>query len=276
VSSGEAELPLATGAQQIKQREFATVRRGYDPDQVRAYLGAVGSHVEEIERALAEAMSRIAELEAAPRSPEGDPYERLSQRFAGVLASADSEAAQVVEQARDEAQRIRAEAQARAEDLRDESSRSLTAAREESDRMLESLSQRREAMLRQLHDMQSRLLSVADDLEVAIQPEPDAGAPPRPPEVVVTPELQPATAEASAEGASGSAGDEAHGTVRAHPASSAAAPVTRSVGTERAPSPPVEVGLAALFEEPPADEVDLPDLSDIDLDLDLGEDPGTR
>ena len=37
--------------------------------------------------------------------------------------------------------------------------------------MLASLAERREAMLRQLHDMQSRLLSVADELEVAIQPD---------------------------------------------------------------------------------------------------------
>jgi cell division initiation protein len=170
VSSGEAGPPLVASGEQIRQREFATVRRGYDPEQVRAYLTALAVHVESLERALADARARVSQLQSSPPAP--DAYEELSKRFAGVLATADAQAEQVVDQARADAERIKAEAQARAEEVRIRSSRSLIAAQEESDRMLENLAQRREAMLRQLHDMQSRLLSVADDLEVAIQPPP--------------------------------------------------------------------------------------------------------
>jgi cell division initiation protein len=234
---------------QIRQREFATVRRGYDPEQVRAYLTALAVHVESLERALADARARGARLESAPPAP--DAYEELSKRFAGVLATADAQAEQVVDQARAEAERIKAEAQARAEEVRIRSSRSLIAAQEESDRMLENLAQRREAMLRQLHDMQSRLLSVADDLEVAIQPTPQPAPPP---------------------------GDEASPPPRPAQAPASSAPAAAvSPASQPAPvddlwvsTPASDGDLAGLFDDPAADEPDLPDLRD--LDLDLGED----
>jgi len=36
--TNDLDLPLLPSAEQIRRREFATVRRGYDPDQVREYL----------------------------------------------------------------------------------------------------------------------------------------------------------------------------------------------------------------------------------------------
>ena len=39
----DLDLPLLPSAEQIHRREFATVRRGYDPDQVREYLQGVAS-----------------------------------------------------------------------------------------------------------------------------------------------------------------------------------------------------------------------------------------
>jgi DivIVA domain-containing protein len=172
-----AEPPAVDGGEQIRQREFATVRRGYDPAQVRSYLALVSNHVDALERSLADARRRVAALEAeleaasnAAVEPAIDPYEQISKRFANVLVTADSEAAHVVEQARAEAEQIKAEARARAEEARMRASQSTIAAREESDRMLANLAERRAAMLNQLHEMQSRLLSVAEDLEVAIEP----------------------------------------------------------------------------------------------------------
>ncbi len=241
MSSGEAGPPLVSSGEQIRQREFATVRRGYDPEQVRAYLTALAVHVESLERALADARARVAQLQSSP--PASDAYEELSKRFAGVLATADAQAEQVVDQARADAERIKAEAQARAEEVRIRSSRSLIAAQEESDRMLENLAQRREAMLRQLHDMQSRLLSVADDLEVAIQP----AASPQPP------------AHSSLEPPA----------VAQEPAS--AAPSSQPAPVEdlwvSTPASGADSGLAGLFDDAAADEPDLPDLRDLDLDL---------
>lgn len=267
MSTGETELPLVASGEQIRQWEFATVRRGYDPNQVRAYLVALAAHVEALERSLADARGRIAELEtapAAPAEPADVAYERLSKRFAGVLATADTEAEQIVEQARDEAARIKAEAQARAEEVRIRSSQSLVAAQQESDRMLANLSERREAMLRQLHEMQSRLLSVADDLEVAIQP--SSTPPPEPlvssADAMATPVAEPAEPPADPGSSPSSPGPRGEAT---------SLPIEELwVATESSPARS-DSGLARLFDEPASDEAefpDLPDLSDLDLDLD--------
>ena len=170
MSTEDAEASLAAGGEQVRQREFATVRRGYDPTQVRAYLELIATRVEALERSLEEARARAAEVEAGTEPSTSDAYEQLSQRFAGVLVSADSEAAHIVEQARAEAEQIKVQARARAEEARIRGVQAKISAQEESDRMLASLAERRAAMLAQLHEMQSRLLSVAEDLEVAIEP----------------------------------------------------------------------------------------------------------
>lgn len=198
-----AESPVVDGGEKIRQREFATVRRGYDPAQVRSYLALVSNHVDALERSLIDARGRVVELEAELKAaeeaaeaaravvappPSTDPYEELSKRFASMLVTADSEATHVVEQARTEAEHIKAEAKARAEEARMRSSQSLIAAQAESDRMLASLAERRADMLNQLHEMQSRLLSVAEDLEVAIEP---SGQSPRP----ATPPVLPSSDE---------------------------------------------------------------------------------
>lgn len=250
MSTGESGFPLVASGELIRQREFATVRRGYDPDQVHAFLMSIAAHVEALERGLADARARIQELEASPPPQAPDPYERLSKRFAGVLATADTEAEEIVGQARAEAARIKGEAQARAEELRLQSSHSLIAAQEESDRMLANLAKRREAMLRQLHEMQSRLLSVADDLEGAILPSSEPSGD----------EAEPPPPRASSPGSSSAP--------RPLPAPTAdpgpGAPVEEPWPGPAEPAP--EAGLAGLFDDP--DDVDLPDLSGLDLGLD--------
>ncbi len=172
MSTGDPEVPFAASGEQVRQREFATVRRGYDPAQVRDYLAMLAAHVETLERTLADAQARLRQIEdaAPPPNADADPYEQISRRFASVLSSADIEADRVVDHARAEAERIKDEAQASAEEARIRASQALINAREESDRMLANLAERRETMLSQLHEMQSRLLAMAQDLEGKNQP----------------------------------------------------------------------------------------------------------
>lgn len=184
MSSTDLDLPLLPSAEQIRRREFATIRRGYDPDQVRDYLAQVSAQIETLERELretrlsAEASSAIT---PEPPQPEIDPYEQFAKRMAGLLATADHEAQRLVEEAsaesgrmmgeaRTEADRIRVDAQARAEEARQEGSEFLQRAQQESDRVLATLSSRREALVGQLQQMQSRLLGVASELESVIVP----------------------------------------------------------------------------------------------------------
>ena len=204
--TGDLDMPVLPSAEQIRRREFATVRRGYDPDQVRDYLFQVAMQVETLEHDLrgsakvkdrsqmtpGEALAQLAAEtqaqehaieEAAPPPPPAivapDPYGELGKRFASLIQVADHEATRVVdeakaeadrimEEARGEADRIRVDAQARAEEARHEASEALVQARREADRIIGGLADRRETLVTQMHEMQSRLLAVADELETAI------------------------------------------------------------------------------------------------------------
>jgi DivIVA domain-containing protein len=177
----DIDLPFLPSAAQIRRREFASVRRGYDPDQVRDYLAQVAEQVDNLEGQLREARLEEGGIAAAPPGPppSEDPYERLSKRLTALLAAADQEAegilaearadaARMLNEARTEADRIRVDAQAHAEEVRQESNELLEKAKDESDRVLVGLSARRQDMVQHLQDMQDRLLGVAKELEVAI------------------------------------------------------------------------------------------------------------
>jgi cell division initiation protein len=182
----EIDLPFLPSAAQIRRREFASVRRGYDPDQVRDYLAQVAGQVENLEQELRESKLRPengsrSDGSARPSdsSHPDDPYERLSKRLTTLLATADKEAegilgearadaARMLDEARSEADRIRVDAQARAEEARQQGNELLERAKQEADRVLLGLSERRETLVQHLQDMQTRLVGVAKELEVAI------------------------------------------------------------------------------------------------------------
>ena len=199
----DLDLPLLPSAEQIRRREFATVRRGYDPDQVREYLQGVAGQVETLERELREqrkatpspspgdgvapaAPPTESTLDAATETPSPAAYEEIAKRFAGVLETADKEASaavaaakaeatQIVEEARSEADRIQLDAQSKAEAAKQESSDTLANAKREADTILGSLADRRESLVSQMHDMQTKLLSVAKDLEASLGDVPEEG-----------------------------------------------------------------------------------------------------
>lgn len=250
----DLDLPLLPSAEQIRRREFATIRRGYDPDQVRDYLHQVAAQVETLEREVRDAklgrakieesaggrVATAAELGAPAEAAGGDEaYDALAKRFSSLIATADreaqktladakAEATRILDEARSEADRIRVDAQARAEEARQQGSEALVRAREEADRLLSSLSQRRDSLVEQMHQMRTRLLAVAHELEAEM-------------------------------GESGGAGRTA--TVAPAP--------TFAAETERDDAP-VDPRYEDLWVSPPpsGDAVDIPDLTSIDLDVD--------
>jgi cell division initiation protein len=244
--TSDLDMPLLPSSEQIRRREFATVRRGYDPQQVRMYLTSIAQQVETLERELSQlrletdaaAARRQSAPEAAPAPTAAvDPYETLAKRFASLIEVADQEAARTIddarteasrtlEEARSEADRIKVDAQARAEEARQEGADLLERARIESDRILSGLAERREQLVGQLQEMRSKLIDVADGLEGSIA----IGVPDETEEPVVH--------EAAADDAA--AGDEA--------------------------DDPVDPRYDDLWIS--AGPVDLPDLAAIDLDFD--------
>jgi len=195
--TSDLDMPLLPSAEQIRRREFATVRRGYDPQQVRAYLTSIANQVGTLERELSQlrlevgsaaargGTDQLSPAAAAPApesaaSESGDPYDALSKRFATLIEMADQEAERILEnarsesentldEARSEADRIRVDAQAHAEEARQAGTELLERARTESDRVLTGLAERRRGLVTQLEEMRSKLLTVADDLVVPIE-----------------------------------------------------------------------------------------------------------
>lgn len=180
MSATELDLPVLASADQIRRREFVTIRRGYDPDQVREFLERVALQVQQME-----GMIRDARLEAeaalrASAEPRVDPYQQLSARLTDVIRAADEAAERVrreagedaermLSEARADADRVRTDAQAKAEEARASADRALKEARDQADRTIAGLSTRRETLVDQLAQMQARLLGVAEQLESAIQ-----------------------------------------------------------------------------------------------------------
>ena len=193
--TSDLDMPLLPSAEQISRREFATVRRGYDPQQVRAYLASIATQVGTLERELSQLRLEVgsaaarseqgAERAKTPAktpaaSPPADPYESLSKRFASLIEMADqeaerildnarSDAARTIDEATSEADRIRVDAQAHAEETRQEGTDLLERAKTESDRLLSGLADRRRGLVAQLEEMRGKLIAVADDLSGPIE-----------------------------------------------------------------------------------------------------------
>ena len=188
MSATNLDLPVLVSAEQIRRREFVTIRRGYDPDQVRDYLEQLADQIGVMQSLLRDTRMKA---EAAARANEEriDPYEELARRVSGVIREADEsadkirsgareDAERVTREARADADRIRTDAQARAEEAREAAEASVHEARSAADRTIAGLATRREALVGQLASMQERLLAVARDLERTIEiGEPETDAP---------------------------------------------------------------------------------------------------
>ena len=182
MSTTNLDLPVLISAEQIRRREFVTIRRGYDPDQVRGYLEQLADQIELMRVLLRDAQAEAQSALRTTTQPRRDPYQQLGERVASVIREADQvaetikteahrDAELVTRDARAEADRVRTDAQAKAEDARSQAETALRAAREQADRTIAGLSTRRDALVDQLAAMQERLIGVARDLESAMDVE---------------------------------------------------------------------------------------------------------
>ena len=188
-TSDEDMMPPTPSAEQIRRREFATVRRGYDPGQVRIFLASVANEIELLERELSELRLEVGSTAArnepmvdtaSLRPATEDPYESLSKRFAGLIETADQEAEKILENAKaeakrtldeatSEADRIKVDAQAHAEEGRQKVADLLERATTEADRVLSTLAERRRSLTARLEEMRGKLISMAEDLAAPLE-----------------------------------------------------------------------------------------------------------
>jgi DivIVA domain-containing protein len=109
---------LSTG--DIARHSFAIVRRGYDLDEVKAYLQAVARSIEVLEQREQELRAAAAEAEeraAHPVVDEATLTASLGQHSAQILRHAHDEAAKIVLQAQEGASTLLRDAQAQANEI---------------------------------------------------------------------------------------------------------------------------------------------------------------
>ncbi|MGZ4132017.1 MAG: DivIVA domain-containing protein [Actinomycetota bacterium] len=303
--TSDLDLPLLPSAEQIRRREFATVRRGYDPDQVRDYLGQVAVQVETLEKDLRETKLRadskaalspgeqlatkVAEEDSAramqpPAPPEAaglpaapapaeDAYERLSARFATMIEAADREATKILDEAKAEAHRLLTEARTEADRIRVDAQARAEEARQQGSEELAKAKEEADRIIGSLATRRETLVTQMHDMQTKL--------------LAVAHDLDMSMSERDqAEKASSSTAVAASGSI-AQPAASGARPeATTEVKQEITPEVTPEVKKDAprgfdddlvdpryedLWASKDSDSVDIPDLATIDVDFD--EDP---
>lgn len=182
------DLTPSAGVARVRKPTFATVWRGYDPNQVLEYLGRVADHVQDLENQVRKLESEVREARrqgaASGHGSAGqDPYEAVSARVADVVRTfdheverlreeAEVEADRILAEARADAERLRIEAQGKADEVRAIAERTLRDARREAEEVVSDLTARREAVLAQLRGIRDRMLDNVGQLEATIEGEP--------------------------------------------------------------------------------------------------------
>ena len=134
---------LDTDVSNIVRRQFATARRGFDQDEVRAYLRELADLVDGLRRREAELRARAEAAEArTPRLEDIDEHrlvEMLGEETARILDAGRVASADIRRKAEESAERLIAEANEEAHRLRSENETAMQRRRGEVNVELEAL-----------------------------------------------------------------------------------------------------------------------------------------
>jgi DivIVA domain-containing protein len=201
----EFDVPVFQSADQIRRREFVATRRGYDPEQVRAYLEQIADQVQTMEQMLRTARMKVEAATGPIAAPKTDPYAQVASRVAEAIRVADESAQQMIAEAKQKADallgdaktaadRVRAEAQATADSALLQAETTVREARVRAAEAVAALVARRESILERLDGTKERLEAAARALQDIVDargavddlPSPEEVADPVLPPVVVS------------------------------------------------------------------------------------------
>jgi cell division initiation protein len=201
----EFDVPVFQSADQIRRREFVATRRGYDPEQVRAYLEQIADQVQTMEQMLRTARMKVEAATGPIAAPKTDPYAQVASRVAEAIRVADESAQQMIAEAKQKADaligdaktaadRVRAEAQATADSALLQAETTVREARVRAAEAVAALVARRESILERLDGTKERLEDAARALQAIVDargavddlPSPEEVADPVLPPVVVS------------------------------------------------------------------------------------------
>jgi DivIVA domain-containing protein len=162
----------------IEGREFFMGLRGYDREEVDAFLGQVAAELRQARAELAALRTRV---------DGGDPYGQVGIDVTAILRTADETAEAIVTNAHEEAAGIRGRAEAAAEQVRgsaeEHAARILgeaearvpaieeaaeRAGRDRAGQVVDELVTRAEEAARQRDAARARLLELSDELQLAL------------------------------------------------------------------------------------------------------------
>ncbi|HET8788883.1 MAG TPA: DivIVA domain-containing protein [Actinomycetes bacterium] len=149
---------------------FRMVRRGYDRDEVDAYIQQLRARLEEAVDLYAKTEGARAELERETRNlREGSPsFEQLGGEAAALLQEAGRSGEQLIENARRRADTIIEKAQRQAEqtraDVESEAQKALEQAREVADHIRREVEEERAALFSETEQVREFRDSLLDDL----------------------------------------------------------------------------------------------------------------
>jgi DivIVA domain-containing protein len=173
-------VPMELSPQAVAAAAFKTVKRGYDPDEVRSYLLEVSAALEASHQqatameararaAIAKLQDATQEAAAAPPSPrdDADVISRtlvLAQRTAdAAVAEAQAEAAQITERAGAEANAMRQSAAAEAQRLLAEANAEAERVKSDEQRRAEDdvarIAARRDALLADVEQLEHHVVA---------------------------------------------------------------------------------------------------------------------
>jgi DivIVA domain-containing protein len=179
VSTTDVDLIGSPVADDLYNPEFAVVLRGYDPEEVRAYVQNVATHIDGLQRQLQDANEQVEAGRRQYMAAKEAAYKQLATHMADLLHAADMEAERLKREGQEEASHatseaervsldMRREAESHAETLRREGEEMLWRAKSETERTLGGLTAKREEMLKELEATRGRLRSVMASLESTI------------------------------------------------------------------------------------------------------------
>ena len=185
MSSWEVVTLTQENMDSLREPTFSKAWRGYDPDEVSAYVKRLRGRVQVLEHNAADFESELEQakkrLEGADAAAPEESFEPIAERLTVVLQAFDddmqrlrkearAEADELVATAKADADRIRVDAQANAEALRAEAQRDAEEAREQARELLSGLESRRSTLLEEIRTLKDRMLEAAR----AMIPAPDA------------------------------------------------------------------------------------------------------
>lgn len=158
---------MADNEREIETMNFTVGLRGYDRDEVDAYLSKLAEEMRELRKGAEGAPTPVAEPAAPPKATETptDLYKRVGEETSKILLAAEEAGKEIREKASRDAAEVMADARRKAQEVARISGEQRTAADEE----LRKLQQARDVLATQLEDVGRRLQETIGRLKTPIE-----------------------------------------------------------------------------------------------------------